>query len=363
MSTNGLKTSRAQRGSAAWLLLVLLVLGIGLFAWMNLQEPGSDPGITRDNPNGAAAPNSNTQPDLQAPTVEGIAPSGRVEAGPLPYREMKRVFDGTGQISGQLFPSDAVPLPDTWTLIIEPSQFALGRETAIRKELEFPGQQTTFEVRDLPMASYRVLALAEGQASVAMEVSLFKLEGPGNQAKDHSHIMLRMQPLSSLRVTLQTADLAPATDLPLTLESSATRKRWEAKTDAVGRYEFERLPAGRFTLLVGYPDQPLIPAETLMVEVGKVTAWQGTLPSTHRVTFKVVDGQGRGLPGAILRGHGGAPIDGVTDYEGLLTQAYLPEGTYRIRVEHKDSESHGRMDVTVPLDETNAEPVVIYCRQ
>ena len=363
MSTNGLKTSRSQGGSALWFLLLLMVVGAGLFAWMSLQEPAPGPGMTRDNAADAAQHDHVHTPDLQPLESDGLIPSGRVEAGPLPYRNMKRVFEGMGQISGELFPSDSAPMPDTWTLVIEPSQFAMGRETAVRKELEFPGNQTTFEVRDLPMASYRVYARAKGQASMALEVSLFKIEGPGHRVKDHSHIMLRLQPLSGLQVTVRTADLSPAIELPLTLESRITKQRWEAKTNVAGRHEFEQLPAGQFTLLVGYADQPLIPAADVLVSMGKIANWEGTLPVTHRLSIKVIDGQGRALPGAILRGHGGAPIDGITDFEGMFTQAYMPAETYRIRAEHKESESHGRTVVTLPLDATSPDPVVIYCRQ
>ncbi len=318
--------------------------------------------MTRDHGDHSHATQPGTSPDLQPLEEEGLTPSSRVEAGPLPYRNMKRVFDGTGQISGELFPSDSVAMPESWTLVIEPSQFAMGRETAIRKELEFPGNQTTFEVRDLPMASYRVYAQAEGQASMALEVSLFKIEGPGHRSKDHSHVMLQLQPLTGLDVFLRNVDLSPATELDLTLESTASRKRWQAQTNAAGRFSFERLPAGSYRLMVGYADQPLVPEAEIQVDLGQVATWQGTLPATYSMNLKVIDDQGRPLPEAILRGHGGAPIAGRTDFDGMFTQRYLPQGTYRIRVEHKESEGKGHLDLVLPMDPSQPDPVVVYCR-
>lgn len=345
-----------------WILLLPILVIAGIFAWTSLKGSNSESGMTQEaqtDVGGEQIP----PVDLAPLEEDALAPSSRVEVGPLPYRKMKRSFDGQGQISGELLPSDFGPMPEKWTLVIEPSEFAVGRETAIRRELEFPGQQTTFEVRDLPMASYRVYARAEDQASAALEISLFKIEGPGHRVKDRSHVMLRLQPLSSLQVNLQNEDLSPALDLPLILESKTTRKRWTAKTDASGLYTFEELPAGVFTLLVGYADQPLIPAVAIQVETGKQATWKGTLPMTHEVTLRVIDREGRPLPGAIVRGHGGAPIDGVADFTGELTLRYLPKGTYQLRMEHKPSERHGRTTLVIPVPEGQPNPYPVYCRQ
>jgi hypothetical protein len=81
------------------------------------------------------------------------------------------------------------------------------------------------------------------------------------------------------------------------------------------------------------------------------------------VTFQVIDAAQRPLPGAIVRGHGGAPVDGITDFEGQYTQRYLPEGSYTIRVAHKESEGNGRINLTIPLEGSQPEPVIIYCQQ
>ncbi|MBL4771295.1 MAG: carboxypeptidase regulatory-like domain-containing protein [Planctomycetes bacterium] len=364
MSTNGLKSHNLKRGSAAWLLVLLVIVGAGLFAWLSLQGSGPDSGITRGETSGTEAAGEHIHaPDLQAPIVEGLTTSSRVEAGPLPYRKMKQVFDGRGQISGELLPNDSGQTPETWTLVIEPSQFASGREMAERREIEFPGNQTTFEVRDLPMASYRVSARAKNQASVPIEVSLFKIEGLGHRVKDHSHVMLRMQALSVLHIALQAEDLSPASDVSVVLESKYTRQRWEAVTDVTGHCKIADLPAGQFSILVGYPDQPLLPRADVQISRDKPSYWKGVLPKTYPMTLRVIDEQARPLPGAIVRGHGGAPIDGITDYQGELTLQYLPAGTYRLRAEHAASESHGRVEVTLPLEDSQPNPVIIYCRQ
>ncbi len=362
MSTNGLKTKHSREGSALLILLLLILVIAGVFTWTSLKGSNAESGMTQDAQTGLGV--EPTPPaDLAPLQDDGLTPSSRVEVGPLPYRRMKRTFDGKGQISGELLPSGTGPMPEKWTLVIEPSEFAVGRETAIRRELEFPGQQTTFEVRDLPMASYRVFARAKDQASVALEVSLFKIEGPGQRVKDRSHVMLRLQPLSSLQVSLRNEDLSPALDLPLILESKITRKRWTAKTDAAGVHTFEELPAGTLTLLVGHADQPLIPAQAIQIETGKLATWTGTLPKTHEVTLRVIDREGMPLPDAIVRGHGGVPIDGVADFTGELTLRYLPAGTYRLRVEHKPSERHGRTTLVIPLSEGQPHPYPIYCRR
>jgi hypothetical protein len=342
--------------------LVLFLVGAGFVAWVSLDKGSPNDSITPEARPVPTGHQHDPSAELQPLIEDGITPSGRVEAGPLPYREMPREFDGMGQISGELMPSGSDPMPDQWTLVIEPSLFAIGKETAERREIDFPGQQTTFEVRDLPFGSYRVFARTADQSTVPLEISLFKIKGPGNRAKDRSHVMLQLQPVASLHVQLRTKQMGPAMDLGLVLESRDTRKRLKATTDATGRYEFDHLAAGEYLLFVGSPDQPLLPTAEIQVAPGQVNAWEGVLPETHSVRFRVIDAEARPLPGAILRGHGGAPIDGITDFQGELHQLYLPAGTYRIRVEHAESEGRGNATVVVPIPQGQPDPVVIYCQ-
>ncbi len=363
MSTKGLKTNRSRQGSALWVLLLLVLVIAGLFAWTRVSESDSQSGMTQDANAGPNLGKPTPTADLAPLPEDTLTPSSRVEVGPLPYRRMKKIFDGHGQISGELFPNETAPMPEVWTLVIEPSEFALGRESATRRELELSGRQTTFEVRDLPMGSYRVYARAEGQASLPIEISLFKIDGPGHQVKDHSHVMLRLEPLSRLQVTLRNEDFSPALDLPLVLESKNTRKRWLGKTDAAGLFTFENLPTGVFTLFVGFTDQPLVPPATIQVDRDKQISWEGTLPTTHQITLRVIDKNAQPLPGAIVRGHGGAPIDEVTDFMGEVTLRYLPKGTYRLRVEHTATERNGHTTFVIPAPEGQPNPLPVYCRK
>ena len=281
---------------------------------------------------------------------DGVTPVTRVETDPLPYREMPRSFDGQGEISGEVFPAPGEPFPAAWTLRIRPSQFATGREQAISKDLEFDGAQTTFEVRDLPMASYSIQVTAEGQASRPVEVSLFRIEGgaPG-ASKQRSHIMLRFEPLSEVQVELVDALGQPAEGLPLVLEAQATRERWEGRTDARGHARLQGIPEGLFRLVVGSPQAPHIEAPTIKVLRTEPSRWSGTLPPTQTVTVRVIDDTERVLPDAVVRGHGPVPVEVRTDQNGEAVLRYLPFGRYQLRGEHAASETGGRQTMVIPL--------------
>ena len=350
-----------RRGGAAVWLILLFALTIGLLlAWQANQSPAEDAadltGQTEaaEDSNGTAPDPGRGPAELVEPE-DGVAPVSRVETEPLPYREMPRSYDGQGEISGEVFPATGEPFPDRWTLRIRPSQFATGREQAISKDLEFEGAQTTFEVRDLPMASYTVQVAAEGQASRPVEVSLFRIEGgqPG-ASKERSHIMLRFEPLSEVRVELLDALGQPALGLPIVLEAQATRERWEAVTDARGMARIQEVPEGLFRLYVGSPQAPHMEAATLKVLRTEASTWRGELPPTQTITVRVIDDEARVLPDAVVRGHGPVPVDVRTDQNGEAVLRYLPFGRYRLRGEHAASQSGGRQTVVIPLNGPDA---------
>lgn len=358
---------RTQRGGAALWIVLALLLGLGLLYGLQrgLNSEESPTGL-QDAGQGEtqAAGTPESLLPLEEPE-DDVSPVGRVEAEPLPYRNMPRSFDGQGEISGEVFPAPDQPFPSHWTLRIRPSQFASGKEKAISKDLEFEGAQTTFEVRDLPMASYSIQVTAEGQASRPVEVSLFRIEGgaPG-ASKERSHIMLRFEPLSEVRVELRDALQQPVRALPLVLEARATRERWTAQTDALGRATIADVPEGLYQLFVGDAQTPHLPPVDLKVLRTEPTEWQGELPPTQSITLRVVDHRARVLPDAVVRGHGPVPIDVRTDQAGEVLLPYLPFGRYQIRGEHAASEAGGRMTVEIPLvgPDATSETITLHLR-
>ncbi|MCB9906281.1 MAG: carboxypeptidase regulatory-like domain-containing protein [Planctomycetes bacterium] len=304
------------------------------------------------------------QGEMVDPELEGgVEPMGRLEAEPLAYREMQRTYDGMGEISGEVFAADNLPFPDQWTLKIRPSRFALGRDLAISKDLEMPGNQSTFEVRDLPFAGYTVQAVAANQASPAMEVSLFRVEGgnPG-ASKAHSRVMLRFEPLSRLEVGIQDWEGNPASDLPVTVESKEDGKRWEAVTDGRGTARIEQLPEGMYLVSLGHPNRPLLPPAEVPVLRREPAFWQAQLPRTEVVRLKIVDDQAQPLPDAEVRGHGPTVFEARSDFDGMVVLPYLPHGTYQIRATHAQSEGTGQLTLPVPVPAHLDNPVLIYCR-
>ncbi|MEZ6005650.1 MAG: carboxypeptidase-like regulatory domain-containing protein [Planctomycetota bacterium] len=337
-----------RRGGARLLVLVLLV-AVGIGAWWLRRTPEHTPapGLGPE-----AAPTVPSDLSPQAPDPEdpdALAPTTRVEAGPLPYREMQRDFDGTGELSGEVMAMAGSAMPASWRLEIRPSRFATGSENAVSRDLEFEGNQVTFEVRDLPLAAYTVQAVADGQASMAYEVSLFKLvDGAPGAGKTRSHVMLQLMPLCTLDVQVMDHEGLPAADVPLVAEALGTQNRHEGRTDATGRARWDQLPPGLYRVSCGDPLRPLVASEAITVGQRTQAQWQATLPETFALEILVIDGQENPMPGAHVYGHGPVPIEGESDFAGRLSLQYLPAGTYQVRANHEVSATSGRLTIEVP---------------
>ena len=249
--SHGPSMRRSRReGSAGigWLLaLVLLIIVAGAATWKGLA--GVEGGSDQDLAPRATAETVDGAPLLEAAEeAEGPRVVSGVEAGPAgAYASMDRVFEGTGTIFGEVQVEAGVPYPEAWTLTLEPSRVARGKEKAVTRTIQSEPGQRDFQLRDLPMASYRLGVAAEGLVARPQEVALFKLAGyehmPGVNVV---HVTSRLVRVASVEGRIRQASGDMAVDFPVYLidRKSPNEGRMEVMTDSAGGFKFSDVSSG-----------------------------------------------------------------------------------------------------------------------
>ncbi|MCP3915582.1 MAG: carboxypeptidase regulatory-like domain-containing protein [bacterium] len=363
--------SSCRRGSAEAVFVVIGVLLVGAVL-CGMLFLGSTESVTLDPSTAPQAPPSQAQTDtvrvgdLELPQAALGGGDSAIElGGDEEWRDLDKVFDGQGTISGTVDAAPGVVFPDGWELVVEPSKFVIGRKKAVTRVLELPGNQRTFEVRDLPMAAYRVYARARGLNCAAQEVSLYKVKGyeqmPGNH---HARVMLRLMPAGFLDGSVLDDDGLPVEGLPVTIERLTTRERRMTLTGPDGLFAFQDVLDGKYMLYYGSPNKPLVAQEELHFRAPQVRRPEVVVPRLASIKIEVIDEHARGIPQAKVRGFGPTPIDTLTDAYGIATLRFLPAGRYKVRVDGSSSglDRHGKMDFHLQGDE-ELELVQIVCRE
>lgn len=293
--------------------------------------------------------------------LDGLRSGATVETTEnLAYRTAPRVFDGTGRLTGEIEGSEGAPFPATWRLLIEPSLYVEGRQhSGPPRVLEFDGAQRTFDVDDLALGAYRVTAEGEGVDARSQEILLFKLRGHGPTAgKTHAHLNMRFHPARGYSgLVLDTTGEAlvglPVSLIPKTPAGGAEKDPRIQKTftNGTGAWAFAKVTAGPYLLVLGSRTVPLIPPQVIVIpsvaSSNSITHREDTVPVTVTVELTIMDNQGRGLPGARVRGTGPVPVDVVADALGIATVNFLPPGRYQFQAEYEPMNLNGAEPRTV----------------
>lgn len=363
-------------------LAMLVIAGLILFVFLDFDTDPAGKGVT---PNGdgqeqlahAQGPATTIAPDgtrqlvdASGNPIDGLRSSPGIEVSDdLPYRSAQKLFDGVGRLTGSIEAPDGVPFPDPWRLVIEPSKYVAGREHAgERQVLEFPGNQRSFEVDDLPLGAYRVFAEGKFVDSIAQEVLLFAIpDQPPAQVQMHKHLAMRFVAARGVQGTVVDADGSPVEGLPVFLARTDVDDAPEtsAFTNGNGQWAVAVLPAGSYRLSLGNRQRPLIDPETLQVEPAgsgrPPLNHSSTVPVTTTLHVIVMDVMGRGLPGAKVRGIGATPVDIEVGSTGVAEAKFLVPGFYRLTAQHEALELSGKGRVEVSAS-GGAQEFTIICR-
>jgi len=350
-----------RRGAAgfAWLVvlaLVIVVLGAVTWNGMVADESGGD--FELADRKSTEAPAQPLSTDL-AEAAEGPRVMTGVEAGPAgAYASMDRVFEGTGMILGEVRVEQGVPYPERWTLKLEPSRVAPGRQKAITRTITSEPGQRDFQLRDLPMAAYRLSVEAEGLVARPQEVALYKLAGyehmPGLNVVN---VTSRLVQMASVSGRVRQADGDMAVDFPVYLidRKNPSEGRLEAVTDSGGAYLFPEVTGGNWILRTGHPVHSTTSPQPVPVQLSAVAVDELLLPALATLEIETTDEYGRPYPGVdlvgYLRGTGNGSFRVETNEFGRAKMPYLSPGPWRVNATHAQDGRSCRLDVTLAPSE------------
>ncbi len=330
------KKHGTRGGASSVLLIVLVLVGLaGLLAAVLVMrgdsgdtteplrlEQSSSGGVSTGRP-------SFTLAQDQAPKARSLEEQ-QAELKPA-------VFDGKGTIAGHVFPAPGSKMPDNWTLIIEPSPYLVGKELAVRRVFERTADDAEFEVKGLPHAGYRVRATAPGMNS--SEVNILIARGVERQ-----YVNLKLKPSGFIDGGVTNSRSEPLDGVRVVLESAATNLRVETVTDQAGNYIFRDVLDGKYTLTFGSPDDPLIPAQTVIFKAPSLRFPTRVIESDATAALTVIDVGGSAIADAKVQGFGpsGGAFAGTTDSQGRAEFRFLPAGDYTIVATSDDRRGRGR---------------------
>jgi len=359
MSNAKLRAPGSARSGRVLIILIALLFVAGIaFLWLGAGERAAGRTLaprTEEAPAQSAGP-SELVAAPRAPS-EAAEPTDGELAPFVPARASETRFAGKlGSLRGHIEVSGENPFPQTWRLVLRPSNTLPAREHAVSRSIEFSDARTEFEVAELPLGGYDVHGEAPGFNGQVLPVLL----EPGNE---HPFVNLRFVPCGTLEGRILDADSLPAEGVKVTLLAVPEESlAGTVTTDASGVYRFEQLADGEYEILVGEATAPLMPERRpVRFMAPRLTFPDIDLPQLGQLLVRVVDSLARPLEGVEVRGSGthGGVIDGRTDYDGRLVVKHLPAGQFRLRLQHPSfaKEYAKRIAVEVEAGKVTEAPV------
>ncbi len=338
----GLDVNRERGGANRGLLIILALLAlacVSLFWFQDSADPAAAP-LQPEQPIIAGVPTRPVFTLAQDQAPDSASNSERSTAGPeAPPTPV--VFDGKGTIRGRLHMAPGTDYPKSWTLIIEPSRTLNGKELAVRRVSEHAGDDIDFEVSGLPQAGYVVRATAAGMNSTEVNVLLAV-------GREQHFVTLKLKPAGFLDGGVTNSKGEPLEGVPVVLESTSTHVRLETETNAAGNYIFREVLDGEYLIYFGSPDNPLLPAQSVLFSAPSLRFPTRKLPHDGALTVTVVDDRGVALEGARIRGFGppGGALDSLTDTAGVANFRFLPAGRFKLTATYNGRSTLGTVEVS-----------------
>lgn len=228
-------------------------------------------------------------------------------------------------------PADA-GAPKGLALMLRPSRFVAGKETAESRDLSVDAKQN-FLAERLKFGAYELRATAPGWSGVPSEVSLtrdmpyadlqiriFKNPDVTGYVRDFTRL-----PIEGIRVTLAGRD-----ELGSTVYE-------EAYSAADGGFLFKSVPDGEFTIAAGSPGNPLRTPLSISVREGRAPSVAIDVPTPATLQCDLfVPGYNVPVEGVFVTifragADGGATENAISPANGKVIFKNLPAGKYIIR--------------------------------
>lgn len=340
--------------------LVILVIGACsvLFAlWFLTSEAGKRHRAAEGTESAADA--SGGESPLARAELEARTRSA--SADPTPS------VDGPASLTGKvLIETRGSDAPATVNVLVRPSRFMKGRETAVARDLRVT-EQLRFSAAGLPYGAYQVRAVAEGYTGAPLEV---RLDGGARKAD----LVVRLRKNPNLTGFVRDATRAPVEKARVLVEGTTgvgDAFGFETSTGPDGAFTVPSIPDGTYTVRVGPVGVPLRKPTDLAVRDGEVPWLVIDVPILGSLEVRVeIPGLDLPLEGVYLTcirtelDNGGEVESALSDAEGRVvfrnllpgaysvtgTREYFRRATGRVRIAGGDAEKM-RLELVPELDE------------
>lgn len=348
------KPAQNRHGSAAYVVLFLLAVCLGLVAYLwlggsgKVARSGARPVVptqSEDPLDPARNDHLGTRTVADESATATPIPSGR-EADPnATVTQDPGRFKGRGSLAGTVSVQAGASYPSAWTLVLEPSRLLQGREYAKPRRFDFAAGETDFAINDLPLAGYDVHAEAPNMNGLPVPVLL-------ERTSSHAYLMLELIPAGTISGYVNDHTGSPLEGIEVWLHKDPTlggltgskaglNLAVQSGTRQVsgpdGAYTFQGVLDGFYELRLGSPLHPLVDPISIQFRAPSLTVPTPKLPPLSRLLIMVVDLTNQPVAGAKLRGFGSksGTFELETPPNGRLELTNLAPGRYEFTVEHE----------------------------
>ncbi|MBI5435088.1 MAG: carboxypeptidase regulatory-like domain-containing protein [Planctomycetes bacterium] len=278
-----------------------------------------------------------SSPELPgAPTAAPISlrHSAGVPAQPtaaLTAAERAARFDGVGRVRGSLRTDPPnLPLPERWTIVLEPSRSLVTSERVERRELVC-GADGSFVFENVPLGGYDLSVDAGDLDCPARPLLLAKPES------QDVFLVIVARLAGELVGRVLDAEGLGAEGLAVTLVSARDGRTLETRVGPGGEYRFERVHDGDWRLCAGPATNPLLAPRDVSFRGPRLTAPDFQLPPCGELAVLVQDDRGQPLEGVTISGYGknGGAAREQTDANGSVRLRWLPLGDFTVLLERE----------------------------
>lgn len=291
-------------------LVLVLALGWTLFQVGGVEElePVQPPAL------------ANSGPTVPAPAPRrevGARSSAPTRAEP---QDDQPAVDPLGRVRGEVVVAPGLAFPVRFEVL------ATAADAPPRAQA-FAGPEALVTL-DLSPGRWEIFARAEGLASRTIVLELGGASPP-------PPFRLVLEAAGRLHGRVLDPRGVGLAGLPVWLVQRGSNPARSALADAEGRYSFEDVPLGAYTISFGSKDGPIaavVPIEVRASEVREVAPQ--TMPELGEAEIRVVDRANNAVEGARVFGAGshGGWLEGLSDSAGIVRARFLPEGTFFLNV-------------------------------
>ncbi|MCC6408018.1 MAG: carboxypeptidase regulatory-like domain-containing protein [Planctomycetes bacterium] len=322
---------RRGRGAVVGVLAITVALAVGLALVLRRSEPARTEAALPTPRPAVSSPELAGAPSAEPISVRHGAGVPAEPTAPLTAEERAARFVGVGRVRGSLRTAPPnLPLPERWTIVLEPSRSLVTSERVERRELAC-GSDGSFVFENVPLGGYD-LSVDAGDLDCPTRPLL--LAKPESQ---DVFLVLVARLAGELTGRVVDAEGLGAEGCAVALISERDGRTLETRTGPGGEYRFERVHDGDWRLCAGPATNPLLAPRDVSFRGPRLTAPDFQLPACGELSVLVQDDRGLPLEGVSISGYGkqGGAAREKTDANGAVRLRWLPLGDFTVLLERE----------------------------